>query len=74
MLWQISRKTSRMGKLLLSMVFQGTQYHQSKKKKRNYLKVTEAIPDVREVQAALDWKFYITFLFSVRKEEKEYKI
>ena len=33
MLWQISRKTSRMGKLLLSMVFQGTQYHQSKKKK-----------------------------------------
>ena len=34
MLWQISRKTSRMGKLLLSMVFQGTQYHQSKKKKK----------------------------------------
>ena len=44
------------------------------KKKRNYLKVTEAIPDVREVKAALNWKFYITILFSVRKEEKEYKI
>lgn len=62
-----------MRKLLLSMVFQGTRYHQGKKK-GNYLKVPEAIPDVREVQAALDCKFYITFLFSVRKEEKECKI
>ena len=58
-----------MGKLLLSMVFQKTRYHQGKKQ-GNYLKVPEAIPDVREVQAALDWKFCITFLFAVRKEEK----
>ena len=62
-----------MGKLLLSLVFQGTRYRQGKKQ-GNYLKVLEAIPDVREVQAALDWEFYITFLFSVRKEEKECKI
>ena len=44
------------------------------KKQGKYFKVLEAIPYVREVEATLEQKFYITFLFSVRKEEKECKI
>ena len=43
------------------------------KNKDKYFKALGAIPDVREVEVALDRKFYITFLFSVRKEDRECK-
>ena len=41
------------------------------KNKGKKFKTLEAISDIRETEVALDWKFYITFLFSVTKEDKE---
>ena len=41
------------------------------KNKGKKFKTLEAISDIREIEVALDWKFYITFLFSVTKEGKE---
>ena len=44
------------------------------KNKGKYFKALEPIPIVREVEAALDWTFYvITFLFSVRNEDRKCK-
>ena len=44
------------------------------KNKWNYVKALEAILDIREIDLALDWKFYITFLFPMKNEDKECKI
>ena len=44
------------------------------KNTEKYFKALETVPDVREIDVALDWKFYVAFLFSITKEDRECRI